>query len=215
MITWIITRSRINNVLHLQKVRNKIANDLHDDIGSALSTINLYSEVAKMKSDNHDLRGVLEKISSTSQEMQENMSYIVWSIQPRNDQFDQIMLRMKRYAVEMLEPRNILVTFSQNEKLESIKLTQEKRKELFLIFKEAIHNISKYASCRKVLISFLKQENKMVMEISDDGLGFKSHEVISGNGLHTMHDRATALKGDLKIFSKPEAGTTIMLTFPL
>lgn len=168
-----------------------------------------------MKSDEEqsDLKEVLDKILSTSQEMQENMNYIVWSIQPRNDHFDQMVLRMKRYAIDMLQPKNIMVNFVLDEHLNSVKLTQEKRKELFLIFKEAIHNITKYAQCEKVVITFGRKENKIVMEICDDGIGFRKDEVISGNGLHTMKERARTLKGDLKISSEPETGTRVTLTF--
>ncbi|MBK7037536.1 MAG: hypothetical protein IPH42_14635 [Bacteroidetes bacterium] len=130
-------------------IRNNIANDLHDDVGSALSTINLYSEVAKMKSneENEDLKNMLNKISDTSTEMQDNMNHIVWSLQPRNDNFEQMLLRMKSFALETLQIKNITTNFIVDEKLSDIKLTPDKRHELFLIFKEAINNIVKYANC--------------------------------------------------------------------
>ena len=96
-----------------------------------------------MKSgEEEELKEVLEKITATSQEMQENMNYIVWSIQPRNDHFDQMVQRMKRYAIEMLQPKEIQVHFTFDEKLHNIKLAPEKRRELFLIFQRAIHNIT-------------------------------------------------------------------------
>ena len=207
---------RVRHFMKIQKIRNKIANDLHDDVGSALSTISLYSEVAKMKADGSEkeLFGILDKITATSQEMQENMNYIVWSIQPRHDRFDEIVQRMKSYAMEMLQPQNTTVNFVFDDQLHHLKLTQEKRKELFLIFKEAIHNITKYANCKSVTILFRKDNRKIVMEISDDGIGFNHADVISGNGLHTMRERAKTLKGDLKISSRHEAGTTVALTFP-
>jgi signal transduction histidine kinase len=151
---------------------------------------------------------------ATSQEMQENMNYIVWSIQPRHDRFDEIVQRMKSYAMEMLQPKNAIVNFVFDDHLHQVKLTQEKRKELFLIFKEAIHNITKYANCSTVTILFSKHENKIVMEISDDGIGFDDKEVFTGNGLHTMRERARTLKGDLKISSGLETGTIVALSFP-
>lgn len=215
-VIWLVFNFRMRHFMKIQKIRNKIANDLHDDVGSALSTISLYSEVAKMKASGseEELTRILEKITATSQEMQENMNYIVWSIQPRHDRFDEIVLRMKSYAMEMLQPKNTMVNFVFDDQLHQVKLTQEKRKELFLIFKEAIHNITKYANCKSVTILFRKHEHKIVMEISDDGIGFNQKEVLTGNGLHTMRERARTLKGDLKIFSRHEAGTTVALTFP-
>ena len=214
-IIWTVMTVRIRQIGKVQSIRNNIANDLHDDVGSALSTISLYSEVAKMKAGPDDeLNEVLDKIMTTSQEMQENMSYIVWSIQPRNDHFDQVVLRMKRYAIEMLQPKNITVKFELDEKLNSVKLSQEQRKELFLIFKEAIHNITKYASCNSVNILVRRESHNMVMEISDDGIGFSKDHVISGNGLYTMKERAKTLGGDFKIHSAPDEGTAVYLVFP-
>lgn len=215
-VIGLVFNFRVRHFMKIQVIRNKIANDLHDDVGSALSTISLYSEVAKMKAGDsgNELSGILEKITATSQEMQENMNYIVWSIQPRHDRFDEIVQRMKSYAMEMLQPKDTTVNFVFDDQLHHIKLTQEKRKELFLIFKEAIHNITKYANCKSVTILFRKDDRKIVMEIIDDGIGFNQREVISGNGLHTMRERARTLKGDLKVSSRHEAGTTVLLTFP-
>lgn len=216
LITYLAVSYRIRHLVKIQRIRNRIANDLHDDVGSALSTISLYSEVAKMKAGNKNaLEEILDKISATSQEMQESMNYIVWSIQPRNDQFDQMILRIKQYAIEMLQPKNITVHFSIDEKLHTAKLSTEQRRELFLIFKEAIHNIAKYAECKEVKIIFSKHHSTVEMVIEDDGIGFKISDESIGNGLFTMKERATTLKGQFNIYSEIRKGTTIRLHFPL
>ncbi len=216
-LIYIIIKYRENQFLKLQNVRNNIANDLHDDVGSALSTINLYSEVAKMKSntENEDLKNMLNKISDTSIEMQDNMNHIVWSLQPRNDNFEQMTLRMKSFAIENLLIKNIKTDFIVDEKLTGIKLTPDKRHEFFLIFKEAINNIVKYANCSEVKIHLYRNKNKVVMEIADNGVGFDMNTNYSGNGLHSMQDRSRKLKGKFKIISEIGKGTKINLIFEI
>ena len=215
-IVYTVIKYREKQLKKLYAMRNKIANDLHDDVGSALSTINLYSEVAKMKSiENNEIQNILDKISVTSIEMQENMNHIVWSLQPRNDNFDQMILRMKSFALENLQTKNIITEFLVDEKLNDLKITAAKRQELFLIFKEVIHNIIKYAECTEVKIHFQKINNELHMHISDNGKGFDTGTAFSGNGLHTMRERARQLKGILEIVSKDGKGTHVFLSFKI
>ena len=215
IIVYAIIKYREKQFLKLQMIRNNIANDLHDDVGSALSTINLYSEVAKMKSnsENDDLKKLLNKISDTSTEMQDNMNHIVWSLQPRNDNFEQMTLRMRSFAVENLQIKNITTNFIVDEKLRDIKLTPDKRHELFLIFKEAINNIVKYANCSIVNIQLHRIKNKIVLDITDNGSGFDMETRHAGNGLHSMQERSRKLKGKFNISSEIGKGTSINLIF--
>ncbi len=216
-IVYGVIKYREKQFLKLQMIRNNIANDLHDDVGSALSTINLYSEVAKIKSpeENIALQDMLNKISNTSIEMQENMNHIVWSLQPRNDNFEQLILRMRAYSAEYLQMKNINPEFITEEKLMDIKLSPDKRNHIFLIFKEALHNIVKYANCTEVKIHLYKNKGKFAMEITDNGIGF-DHQIKSvGNGLHTMSERAKKLQGDIEIRSDLNTGTRIKLQFSL
>lgn len=216
LFVYTLINSRIKQLLRIQNIRNNIANDLHDDVGSALSTISLYSEVAKIKADSKtDLKEVLDKITATSQEMQENMSHIVWSLQPRNDKFDQIILRMKNYVNEVLGAKNIEVKFEADHHLDNILLTSQQRKEFFLIFKEAINNISKYAQCKSVNVFLTYTKKNMEMQITDNGKGFNTVQKYSGNGMHSMKQRAKALSGKLTMQSSPETGTRVHLKFPV
>lgn len=214
---YAIIKLREKQLYKLQAMRNKIANDLHDDVGSALSTISLYSEVAKMKSEkgNSELKVILDKISATSLEMQENMSDIVWSLQPRNDEFEHVMIKLKRFATEALSAKDILVDFKIDEALAELRISSANRKDLFLIYKEAINNIIKYAQCRKVEIEIKKNRNTFVMRIKDDGIGFKKGMQSSGNGLHSMLERTENLKGELKVISEPGNGTEVWLKFEI
>jgi len=214
-LIYAVVRYREYQFYLLQSMRNKIANDLHDDVGSALSTINLYSEVAKMKADdeNNELKIILDKISNTSIETQENMSHIVWSLQPRNDNFEQMLLRMKLFALENFSSKNIEVEYFIDKKLYELKIPSNKRNEFFLIFKEAIHNIIKHAYCNAVKIEFIRQKNTVIMKIADNGNGFDINTKGSGNGLHTMRERSQKLNGILNLESAIDEGTNISLQF--
>ncbi|HMZ89759.1 MAG TPA: two-component regulator propeller domain-containing protein [Chitinophagales bacterium] len=211
-IGWAVVRYRELQLKRVLLMRNKIANDLHDDVGSALSTINIFGEVAAKKSaDNPELRSIIDKITDISTEMQENMTNIVWSLQPRNDNFDQMMLRIKSYALEHLAIQQIDVHFSIDERLSGLKIAANKRKEMFLIYKEALNNILKYASATTVHISFKRNGADVVMEITDNGKGFDPEELHAGNGMFTMRERAALIDGQLHIRSASGKGTSVIL----
>lgn len=217
VIIYMVIKYREKQFMALQRMRNKIANDLHDDVGSALSTINVYSEVAKMKAGKEpaELNTILDKISGISIEMQENMSHIVWSLQPRNDSFEHIILYMKQFANENLEAKNIRTEFSADDKLAELKLTAGDRQNLFLFFKEAIHNIVKYANCTQVTIRMLRNRHKITLSIEDNGAGFDLNEQTNGNGIHSMKERADLLRGNFNIESSPHKGTSVQLDFTI
>ena len=211
----LVNRYRIMNQsrreLELEKVRNHIARDLHDDIGSTLSSINIMSQLAM----NGNTKENLTKIALHSSQMMENMSDIVWSINPKNDTLDQVVLKMKEFAFEILEPKEITHTFQLDSNLTYLKLDVEKRKNLFLIFKEAINNAAKYSGGTNVLISLSTTHNKIQLSIHDNGKGFNEELVKRGNGLINMKERATSVGGVLLHSSQPGKGTYIELEIPI
>ena len=147
--------------------------------------------------------------------MMENMSDIVWSINPKNDLAEQMVFKMKEFAAEMLEPPGINYSFHVKGAIETLKLDSEKRKNLFLIFKEAINNAVKYSQSTEVSISLSLQSNNLQMEVMDNGKGFNKAEVKNGNGLSNMKDRAAAIAGALQYNTEPRKGTRIVLVVPI
>ena len=134
--------------------RLRISRELHDDIGSTLGSISIYSEVAKKRTEkNENTDEVLSKIGLASRELIDKMSDIVWSLNPNNESFEQLQNRMMTFAAMILAPRNILYDFIADEELKKLQFTGEQRKNIFLIFKEALHNIVKYADCKTVNIA--------------------------------------------------------------
>ncbi len=204
--------------------RLRISRELHDDIGSTLGSISIYSEVAKKRNKkNENTNEVLSKIGLASRELIDKMSDIVWSLNPNNESFEQLQNRMMAFAAMILAPRNIGYEFIADEELKKIQFTNEQRKNIFLIFKEALHNIVKYADCKTAGITLSVQRNNLMMIIQDDGKGFDASQTTSGeinipgehlggNGIKNMNARAGNIKAKLCINSKIKEGTTVQLT---
>lgn len=210
---YLFYRYRIKQILKLQEVRNKIARDLHDDIGSTLGSIHLYSQIAhsKMNGNNDDIKSILEKIESSSSEIIDRTGDAVWAVKATNDTLKNLLLRMESYAASILGAAGISFTLNYDEGIVETKIDMTERKNIFLIFKEAVYNIIKYAECTEVAISLQKQSDKVCLIITDNGLGFDAMRTnaYNGNGIKNMQSRAEEIGGALTIESKPGMGTTI------
>ena len=216
-LTYSFYRLRLNRLLAVEKIRNKVARDLHDDVGSTLSTINILSSMAKTKllTDTVKTSEYISKITDNSQHMMEAMDDIVWSIKPDNDNMQRIVARMREYASSILEPKDIDIDFDIDEAIYNLKLDMETRRDVFLIFKEAVNNSAKYSRCSKIKIHIEIENKKLTMSISDNGKGFDVPTADSGNGLGNMHKRAAALHAAINIKSEVGKGTDILLVVPV
>ncbi len=200
-------RNRQN--VKLLMLRNKIASDLHDDVGSTLSSISIFSQMAQQQSK--EVIPMLETIEESSRKMLDAMADIVWTINPENDHFEKIILRMRSFAYELLGAKRIDFEFIADEGVENMKLPMEVRKNLYLIFKEATNNMVKYAGANKVMFAIKGEKNILTMMIHDNGKGFDTNKTTEGNGLRNMKKRATEIGAELLIDSFPGNGTTIQL----
>ncbi|MFN9710088.1 MAG: tetratricopeptide repeat protein, partial [Bacteroidota bacterium] len=200
----------------LLAVREKIAKDLHDEIGSTLTSIKILSEVTgkSINNDQHQASGLLNKISYQSSEMQQAMSDIVWAINPKNDKLEDIVVRMREYVTQTLEIKGVHTVVKIDDELLKFQLDMNQRKNLLLIFKEAVNNISKYAAAKNVEILLLKEANYICLRILDDGVGFDPGKARSSNGQKNMQARAKELNGTIDIESAPGKGTKITLLIP-
>jgi ligand-binding sensor domain-containing protein/two-component sensor histidine kinase len=214
---YYIYRSRINRIRNEEALRNKIARDLHDDIGSTLSGVKLYSSLAYQKLDGkqEDAAKLVQQINEKTNTMMDAMSDIVWSINPRNDSLQELSVRMKEYAAELFEPNDVVYSFETSGKMQDLKLDLNQRKEVFLLFKESINNIIKHAGNTTVAIRLLAVNRQLVLEVQDNGKGFDEDKVKRGNGLYNLVARAQQAKGSLQIRSKPGEGTFIRFTLPI
>jgi len=211
-LVYVFYRYRLQQALRLQAVRNRIASDLHDEIGSNLSNISIFSSVAQQNASNEN-NALLKKISEYTQVSMEAMSDIVWMINPRNDRFENIFTRMRSLAAEIFEAKHCTLHIELDDNLNNIKLNMEKRKNFYLIYKEAINNVAKYASCKDVWINMQMHHNEVLLQIKDNGNGFDTTKRKSGNGLSNMQQRADLLNGKLIITSSIGKGTSVELRF--
>ena len=206
-------RYRLRQALKLQFIRDRIANDLHDEVGSNLSNIYIFSNVAQQRATaNDETATLLQKITDYTQQSMEAMNDIVWMINTRNDRFENIIVRMRTLAAELTETFDCDLQMNFDESLNDVKLNMEERKNFYLIYKEAINNLAKYAGCKNVWVSMSLRHNTVTLIIRDNGKGFDVANT-KGNGMFNMKRRAEFLNGTFQVNSKIGEGTTLQLSF--
>jgi signal transduction histidine kinase len=208
-------RFRIERALALERLRSQIATDLHDEIGSGLSQISILSGAAERLADGRDLRPLLFRIGEVSRELADSMSDIVWTIDPKQDHLGDLIYRMRRFADELLGGSNIafdLIVKGSS----AISLDVAARREIFMIFKESLHNAARHSRCTLMHIEITSERGDLELCVMDDGKGFVMDR-LRGNssGLQNMKKRAERLHGKLEICSQPGQGTSVRLTAPV
>jgi signal transduction histidine kinase len=197
-------------------MRNSISRNLHDDIGASLSNIRILNELAKRNThDSKRATGYLDTAAEDIQRISESLGDIVWNINPKYDDPEHLFIRMKRYAADMMDGKNIACTFEFPEQDHGIKMTMDKRRDFYLIFKEAVHNLVKYSGSATASIKVETHKKGMSLTIRDEGKGFDAASLQHGSGLHNMQQRAAAWKATLDIDSVPGKGTTVYLFMPV
>ena len=212
-IIWWLVQMRIKRIKDKFALRNSIASDLHDEIGSTLTSISILSNVSQQAIDKQPLQAkeLMQQLSNQTKTIQQNMSDIVWSIRPDNEKTGNLLVRIREYAAQTLEPLQINTVIEAEDSLIDKILPMPYRKDILLICKEAINNIAKHANACSVKICFSHTKKDMVISITDDGI-WKGNN--SGTGTKTMQERAKVLGGQLSITTTQE-GTSIVVIIPL
>jgi ligand-binding sensor domain-containing protein len=218
---YLFYRLRINELLKRQAIRNGIAQDLHDQIGSTLGSISVYAGVAKLyqQQDKSDkLKNVLHTIEETAAETIGEMGDLVWAVNPRNDNLGSILQRIESFAQPLCVAKNIGLHINADPKLLTITPAMLVRKNVFLMLKELINNAIRHAECKNITLDILGHQNVLELDISDDGIGFDMAMVsagqagsLSGNGLPNIRRRAKELKADIVMRSKRFHGTSFRI----
>lgn len=205
-------RYRLNQVLKMERMRTRIATDLHDDIGATLSSISMYSDSVKdqIKEQLPHLKPVLEKMGENSRSMVSSMNDIVWAINPDNDEGKKMIERMESYSKDLCAVRNVRLQFFADGKVSTFRFTLDQRKNIYLVFKEALNNALKYAECNLINVDLHVVNKEIVLSIRDNGKGI-SQLRREGNGLRNMKMRAAEINGKIRIESLAEGGTTVTL----
>ena len=201
-------------LLEIERVRTRIATDLHDDIGSSLSQIAILSEVAHQRAGGKAGEPV-ERIGTLSRELLDSISDIVWAIQPHKDHLSDLKQRMRRFAADVLSARNVEMHWSVSDSGRDYELNAELRRQVYLIFKESINNIARHSRATEARITLQVVDRRLALEVSDNGCGIERRDQGDGNGLNSMKLRAARLGGELEIRSAGGQGTTVLLRAPL
>lgn len=198
----------------LEEIRVRIARDLHDDMGSTLSSIRFFSEYAQSQITDQkpEVIPVLQRISSSAAILSEAMQDIIWTIHTRNDRLEDLVTRMREFGFRTLEARQISFHLQITDTFLTTRLSIAQRRNIYLIFKEAINNAVKYSGCNEVRLFLTLKGNRLRMAIEDNGKGFDLATVQNGHGLINMQRRAEEMTGDLQIKTQPGAGTQLVLT---
>ena len=204
--------NRLKEKLKVIELRNTISRDLHDDVGSTLSSIRFLSSMAldDLKGTRYKHSNTLYSINESSQRMLDSMNDIIWSIQPHSDKIDNIFIRMVSFASELLEAQKIELKWNVSEDVKKAELGLNERHNVLMIFKEGVNNLAKYSSATQADIILELVGKNLVLTIRDNGTGFNP-EVTNGNGLQNMKIRAQKIDAIYNIESSIGKGTTITL----
>ena len=216
LLLYGLYRYRIRQLVKLQKMRNKIATDLHDDIGSTLTNIGILSELSKKNLEQSPVaEKYLERITEESVASQQALDDIIWSVNSRNDNLRELEARMRRYIAEVFESGNISCHFQFESSTDGGRLNMEQRRDLYLVFKECMNNIHKHASAKNISVSISVKNGILQMHINDDGKGFDPEIITDRNGLKNLKTRVEKWRGILKINTGVGSGSDIEITMPV
>lgn len=197
VMLFLVYHYRLRRAVEIERMRVRIASDLHDDIGSTLTRIAVQSEIIQTTDDASTIRSASGSIGAASREIITTLSDVVWSIDARNDTLGDLLDRMRDFAAELLGPRSIAVTFDQSGLETKRKIPVDVRQNLYLIFKEAISNVARHSAARHVTISIVSADGELTMTIADDGTGVDKDRMHGGQGLRNMGMRAERIHATL------------------
>ena len=199
--------------------RNRIAQEIHDDLGSGLTSIRLLSEIAKSKQQQQQgsTTPELEKISVTASELVDNMNEIIWSINAKNDYLHNLTAYLRRYVVTYFDTYNTITVYTNiNNPPTNVEIDGNFRRSIFLTVKEALHNIIKHADATQIHFNLEASNTQLVITITDNGKGFtQKPDNEFSNGLNNMRERIASLKGLCIITTQPSTSVLIHVPLPL
>ncbi len=223
--TYLSYRLRLTKLLTIEKLRTRIASDLHDDIGSGLTRIAVLSDVALHQAEDlqkpgagstgpADVTRSITKVGNIARELVDAMSDVVWSIDPRHDTAGSLMQRVKVYAFELCEAKRIALSFETLGERDTAAISPEIMRELLLVAKEAVTNIVRHSECSAAHIRLVTGRREVTLEVSDNGKGFLPTTAAAGNGLMNMRSRAGNAGGTFAVESNPGGGTRLFISLP-
>jgi signal transduction histidine kinase len=229
-IAWFGTRWRIRRKLELSErqravehERARIANDIHDDLGTHLTRITMLSESARAELDDpHQAEIELNQIYDTARALTRAMDEIVWAVNPKHDTLDSLVSYLEQFAQDFLATASVRCRLDMPLELPEQRLTTEMRHNLFLACKEALNNVVRHAAASEVHVRLVLKAGTFELSVEDNGCGLepeaarnKTGRFASGNGLRNMARRLAEIGGRCDIRSQPGQGTKVLFVVPL
>ncbi|MGA7161212.1 MAG: two-component regulator propeller domain-containing protein [Bacteroidota bacterium] len=221
-VCFFLIWSRVERLLEIERIKSRIAADLHDEIGAGLTRIAILSSVIERdlpQKENHgpaDLEATdsLKKIGDTARDLVESMSDVVWSLGLSKEPLERLVQRFRSFAFEACEAKNITLKFSIDDRIFSLHVPPENARNILLCAKEAMTNVVRHSGCSEADVEFIFERNGVTLNISDNGKGFQTREDNTGHGLTNMKKRAEQSGGSFTMISKLGEGTRIQANFP-
>jgi signal transduction histidine kinase len=210
-------QARLAQLMRLERIRTRIAADLHDDIGAGLSEVSVLAEVVRgrLGARDSEAESQLGQIAQTARHLVDSMGDIVWAIDPRRDDLASLIARLRHFAATLAEAAQIGFVLGTGVGVADVPLAAGRRRDLYLLLKEAVHNALRHAGARRVEMRITVERGVLRGEVLDDGSGFDPSTARNGHGLDSMRERAKALGGKLDVASVSGSGTRITVSVPV
>ncbi|MBN2858501.1 MAG: hypothetical protein JXN63_08890 [Candidatus Delongbacteria bacterium] len=200
LFLWIIYKARVDKILQVERLRTKIASDLHDEIGSSLTSIFMGTEMIRRSKDTDKINQTAKKIGSSTKELMNTFSDIVWSIESGNDTLGELSDRIEEFVFKMNSDCSIGINYRSVGIKKDTKISSEIRQNIYMIFKEALNNSIKYSDAENISVSLEFNGSELELKVKDNGTGFSSKKQSQGgHGMKSMKFRAEKIGGVMKI----------------
>jgi ligand-binding sensor domain-containing protein len=212
-LAWGAYRYRVASLKKIEQMRTRIARDLHDDVGSALSKIVILSEVALQTGDGGLGMGTtLNRIAETSREVLESVGDLVWAMNARTEHLEDLIRRMRSFSSQVFEAKDVSFRFETAGIPVHKPVSPEVLRHVYLIFKESVNNAARHSRCTQASASLRLEEDDLVLTVADNGTGFTTQPGSGHHGIESLKARAAGLQG--KISWTVGKGTVVTLRFP-
>ena len=218
LLLYSLHKYRLNKLLEVERTRNRIARDLHDEVSASITGIVYFADAIKEelnKSSSSVTGRLLNMISESAAQIQESISDIIWSINPDNDDWSVVLPKFRRFASDICESKNIIYEINIPENFVGRSLRMEHRHDLWLVFKEIVTNSVKHSKCTDLEIKLYNDSEFLYLDIEDNGSGFDPSIPSPNNGIKNIKTRINSLKGNCELASEIGKGTKWSIKIPL
>lgn len=213
-ILYVAYKIRINQIMKLQRIRNRIASDLHDEVSATLSGISYFAQAIDRDPNPQNKTRFVNLINDSANDAKEKITDIIWAINPDNDDWTAFLSKCRRYASDLLESKNIKYSLKIDDRIDG-KPDMQVRQHLWLIFKETVTNAIRHSGGTRLDIVLKSEDNRLKLIVQDNGNGFPKDDMTHGNGILNIKKRAAIIKADVTLSSEPGMGTRWQLELDL